>query len=271
MLNGLRNWLADRAVRTAHILASDEGWSVITNDLGSPSMLHGLLRLRSSCIEINSVVDGGACVGDWTRLLKRVYPHASVLLIEPQERHRSALEALAANMGSSVQVVHALVGAVEAAAVGFNVMDDTSGGTGSSVLPEISDVPRHVVAMPMVTLDTLLASRGFPAPDLIKLDVQGYELEVLKGAPLALKNAKCVLLEVSVFQYNEGSPLIQSVVAWMANAGFVVYDLLDISRRRDGVLMQLDLLFARQAPCLQLEKESGALPVTARLETGPMA
>ena len=258
LLNRARDWLAARTVFAARRLASDEGWGAITSDLGAPNMFHGLARLRANGVKLASVVDGGACVGDWTRLLKRVYPHARVLLIEPQERHRTALGALCARIGPSVQVAPVLVGAVETASVAFHVLDDTSGGTGSSVLPEISTVPRHVVQVPMRTLDGLLAASGWPAPDLIKLDVQGYELEVLKGASSALESVGFVLLEVSVWQYNEGSPLIHDVLAWMDRAGFVVHDIFDVSRRRDGVLMQLDLLFVRRDSPLRVDAASAA-------------
>lgn len=98
----------------------------------------------------------------------------------------------------------------------------------------------------MVTLDGLLESTGFGSPDLIKLDVQGYELEVLKGATMALQSAAFVLLEVSTWQYNQGSPLIDEVLHWMRDAGFMAFDVVELSRRHDGQLVQVDILFARR-------------------------
>lgn len=54
-----------------------------------------------------------------------------------------------------------------------------------------------------------------------------------------------MLLEVSIVPYNEGSPLIDSVLTWMRPAGFGVEEVFDLSRARDGRLVQADLLFSR--------------------------
>jgi FkbM family methyltransferase len=209
-------------------------------------MLHGLLSLRDKGVDLRAVIDGGACVGDWTRLLKKVYPGAQVLMVEPQARHRPTLDAVCKGFGGSVSAAHVLLGPAAQKDVPFNVLDDGAGGTGSSVLAELSDVRRNVVPTPMTTLDALTAGRNFPVPDLIKLDVQGFEIEALKGASRLLALVPLVLLEVSVQQYNEGSPLMHDVVHWMQGAGFQVFDVFDLTRRADGGLLQVDLLFVRK-------------------------
>lgn len=209
-------------------------------------MRSGLVELRRRGVALRRVVDGGACMGHWTILLKSVYPDAQILMLEPQTQHRDVLASVCARYAPDVRFESVLLGRKEAEAVPFNVMDDTSGGTGSSILVENSDVPRHVVHLPMTTLDVLLSTTGFGVPDLIKLDVQGYELEVLKGASLALASTPFVLLEVSVWQYNQGSPLIDEVLRWMKEAGFVTVDVFELSRRADGQLLQIDMLFSRQ-------------------------
>ena len=119
---------------------------------------------------------------------------------------------------------------------------------------QCSRFPRHSITLAMTTLDRTIEEQEFPPPQLIKLDVQGYELEVLKGATRALASAEFVLLEVSVWQYNENSPLIEEVVAFMSGAGFVTYDVFDINRLSDGTLLQLDVLFIRKDSFLLDEK-----------------
>jgi FkbM family methyltransferase len=190
-------------------------------------------------------LDIGANQGHWSLLFRSVFPDAAILMVEAQPQHAATLARVCQRLGNSRYVI-TLLGPTEAAAVPFVVMDDGAGGTGSSVLAENSDVPRSVVELPMTTVDRTLAANAFPAPDFLKLDVQGYELEVLKGARAALGQADLVLLEVSVWQYNAGSPLLREVIDWMATAGFVVYELFDIHRRPDGVLLQIDVLFVRR-------------------------
>lgn len=165
-------------------------------------------------------------------------------MIEPQTRHAESLARLANESNGSVRFAPVLLGPREEEAVDFVVLDDESGGTGSSVLPENSDVPRHVVSMPMTTLDRLIAAEDYGTPDFIKLDVQGYELAVLHGATHCLSSAQAVLLEVSLWPYNQGSPLMTDVISWMDRQGFRAFEVFDISRRpTDGITVQMDLLY----------------------------
>lgn len=49
---------------------------------------------------------------------------------------------------------------------------DNAAGTGASVLAENSQVPRHVVNLPVATVDELVQQHGLASPDLLKLDVR---------------------------------------------------------------------------------------------------
>ena len=82
---------------------------------------------------------------------------------------------------------------------------------------------------------------------MIKLDTQGYELEVLKGGENTFKNAKAVLMEVSLLDIYKDSPLVSDVVAYMAERNFFLYDICSLMRRPlDGALYQSDFLFIKK-------------------------
>ncbi len=90
---------------------------------------------------------------------------------------------------------------------------------------------------------------------LLKVDVQGYELEVLRGGTRTLALAEVVLLEVSLLEYNQGAPLMPEVVAFMASAGFVPYDVCGQFRREtDNALCQIDIMFVRRESALRAKK-----------------
>lgn len=78
--------------------------------------------------------------------------------------------------------------------------------------------------------------------DLIKLDVQGSELNIIKGGENTIKTTKFVLAEVSLLQYNQGAPLIDDVVEKMVSLGFCIVDIVDY-HRMDNVIFQMDILF----------------------------
>ena len=199
--------------------------------------LDHLVRLG---FEPMSVIDVG--VGHGTFVLYERFPRAHYLLIEPLEEFRPVLEEIARRYDAE----HVLAAAGD--------RDDTvqinvhSYLEGSSLLVEKGRhddvVPRTV---PMVSLDAVCRTRRLAAPYLLKVDVQGGELQVLAGAGEVLTQAEVVILEVSLFQFVEGGPQFADVVAYMKDRGFVVYDIGGgYTRPLDGALAQVDLTFVKE-------------------------
>jgi hypothetical protein len=144
-----------------------------------------------------------------------------------------------------------LLGSVPAVAVPFQ-MDDLGG---PSVLGQVQDKCLLTESLPMTTLDCIVARRKLAGPILLKADVQGYELEVLRGATETLREAEVVLLEVSLLPYNVGAPLFSDVVRLMDERQFRVYDFCHMLRwQSDHAAFQVDVLFARVDSALRSEK-----------------
>jgi hypothetical protein len=81
--------------------------------------------------------------------------------------------------------------------------------------------PENYLIKKTKTLDTVVKERNFPQPDLIKIDVQGAELDVLKGAVNTLRNTKCLIVELQHAQYNIGAPLSDVTKQYLENNGWV--------------------------------------------------
>jgi FkbM family methyltransferase len=71
-----------------------------------------------------------------------------------------------------------------------------------------------------ITLDTAVSQKGFPLPDLIKMDVQGSELDILKGASRCLEHCQDLILELQHGEYNIGAPMKEEVIAYLESQGF---------------------------------------------------
>jgi hypothetical protein len=82
-------------------------------------------------------------------------------------------------------------------------------------------------------------------PILLKLDVQGFELEVLRGAEETMKRAEVILLELSLVRYNRTAPLFDEIVKFMKEHSFLAYDFCDF-HRFDDVVLQLDAFFVKE-------------------------
>jgi hypothetical protein len=77
--------------------------------------------------------------------------------------------------------------------------------------------------------------------------VEGAELEVLRGAQRLLAETEVVLLELSLFAFNETNPQMADVICAMQRWGFVPYDIYGGHLRKlDGALAQIDMAFVRE-------------------------
>lgn len=236
---GLRRWLYGAAS-----FLGDE-FRDTTSQFGGdsfPSIPGALRYLKAWGFSPVTMIDVGAFRGDWTRMARVVFPVAKVAMIEAQENARPCLEDVSAQL-SDVLYRIALLGAVDGKRVDFIEML-----TGSSVFEEKSNVPRRKLDKTTTRLDTLISTDfKWERVDLLKLDVQGYELEVLKGATRCLRTCEVVLLEASLIPTNRGCPLIAEVIAFMDSSGFYLTDFCSQIRRKDCALWQTDLLFLNKA------------------------
>jgi FkbM family methyltransferase len=203
----------------------------------SPHMESALASLKSRGFSPHTVIDVGALDGLWSNLARETWPASRIVMIEPNKRKE--LDLVAETIGGIVY--SELLGATDGVKVPFNVME-----SGSSVMSENSPIARVVETRTLTTLDSLeLALSG--NSNFLKVDVQGYELEVLKGASRSLTAFEAILLEVSLIEINKGAPLLHEVVAFMAQLDFVAAEISEIHRRPlDHATSQIDIVFVRR-------------------------
>ena len=191
-------------------------------------------RLREAGFRPQGILDVGAFRGEWTQAIKRVFPDASVLMIEALASKEPELRAVATAL-VDVRYYIGVVGPESDQRLFYELE------SGSSLLEEMSRVERVVTMQRVVTLDSVVGSSRF---DFVKLDVQGAELMVLKGASETLRHAQVVQLETQLIPINRGAPRLHEVIAFMHDRGFFAYDLYSPWRRpKDGALWSVDIMF----------------------------
>lgn len=220
----------------------------IKNARNIPSMEWSLWNIKNLGFEPKIVIDAGAFEGEWASMYKAIHPAASVLMIEAQKSKEDILSHIAKKY-NNVNYHIGLLGAERGRAVTFHI-----NATVSSVLEEYKSNDFATESRREETLDDLVESvYGHHAADLLKLDVQGYELEILRGAPKLLDHLQFILCEVSLLEINKGCPLMTDVVGFMDAAGFIPYDICSFIRRPlDRALWQTDILFIKKGhPIIQ--------------------
>jgi hypothetical protein len=146
---------------------------------------------------------------------------------------------------------HTLVGESEKTSVELHVADSST-----SLLKDGESDKFPIERFPQTTVDAAVSAHyGGRAPDLLKLDVQGYELWVLKGSEKSLPGIRVILAEVNLLDIHEGVPLLHEMTSWLAQRGFVAYDICGLTRRPlDDALWQVDMIFVRQDDGLRADK-----------------
>jgi FkbM family methyltransferase len=86
----------------------------------------------------------------------------------------------------------------------------------------------NTTAVEVDTLDSVLAKENMPSPHHIKMDVQGWELEILKGASRALESTLAARLEISFMALYEDQPLFADVDRFMREKGFVLMNFAEV-------------------------------------------
>jgi len=82
---------------------------------------------------------------------------------------------------------------------------------------------------------------------LVKLDIQGFELEALAGASSLYGETEVFIMETSLFAFLPNNPTTLDCMVFMQEKGYALYDITDFLRRPyDGALGQVDLAFVKE-------------------------
>lgn len=160
------------------------------------------------------IYDIGSCVLHWERHAKRVWPDSEIYLFDANMDVKNLYD-------RTNQKYHlGILTDVDGKTVKF--YEDPIKITGNSYYKENSSNynENHGVHRVGATLDYIVEKNNWPKPDLIKLDVQGAETDILKGAINCLKNCSDIILESQHVEYNSGAPFSNEVIDFMKSIGF---------------------------------------------------
>jgi FkbM family methyltransferase len=232
-------------------LAEAAGFEVRkTSVYTSPKLRHHLLF---SQLQIDLVVDVGANTGQFAHQCRAAGYNGEIISFEPSTAaHGSLLQSAKADPLWNVADRMAL-----GAADGEIEINIAANSYSSSILPmlesHLSAAPAsrylHKEKVPIRRLDDALVP--FVPLDrriFLKLDVQGYESQVLAGATQLLAHTLAVQLEMSLLPLYEGEVLMPGICATMTDCGFELWDFEPSFRdSTTGRLLQIDGIFTRSS------------------------
>jgi FkbM family methyltransferase len=168
-----------------------------------------------------TVYDIGSCVLHWTVEAKKTWPGSEIILFdatdifEPlyiEKNYKYHIGVLSNETGKTV-----------------SFFQNNKYFAGNSYYRENPLYNYHakflfddskIVKLQTETLDLVVSNNKFNLPDLIKIDVQGAELDVLMGATEVIKSCRHLIIELRNVEYNIGSPEKEIIIEYLKSIGF---------------------------------------------------
>ncbi len=213
----------------------------------APSYEHR--AMLASLGHVGTVVDVGANVGQFALIARRCLPQARILSFEPlpdaADRFAQALAGQA-----EVQLFRTALGTTRTTLpIHITARADSSSmlspALQSEVYPGTHEV--GVLQVKVARLDQVITADDIRGPALLKIDVQGYEQQVLEGCETLLPRFDWIFAELSFVELYSGQTLAPEVIGWLDRHGFCLDGVYasDMSYRK-GRMIQGDFLFHRK-------------------------
>lgn len=196
----------------------------------------------------DTIVDIGANKGQFSLVMKKNFPKASILAFEPLQQPFLTYSKIFKG-DRCVKIFNSAI-APNTGIVEINV----SKSCDSSSLLEISDLQDEMfpgtsaIGSENITtgpLDSFVSKEQIKGASLLKLDVQGFELEALQGCNSLLGLFDMVYCECSFLELYTGQALAPEIIKFMAREGFVLQGFNNVAYAKDGSTIQADFIFCK--------------------------
>jgi len=202
---------------------------------------------------INTVLDVGANIGDFAKLAREVFPSAAIYSFEPLPDCFAALRVALAG-DENFFPIECGIGREKTTLDFYRSYHSPSSSflqmeefhkeafpyTGDGQAPD-------ALKIEVQTLDDALRDKDLSSNILLKIDVQGFELEVIAGASETLLSSKVVVIEMSFAHLYKGQPLFHDVYEAMYGHGYLFRgSLAQMLHAETGEIVQADAIFVKE-------------------------
>ena len=199
-------------------------------------------------LNVKTVIDVGAHKGQFSLLALEIVPSARVYSFEPQTKPREHFQRVL-NGEERVRLFPAAIGPNDISMpMNISASDDSS-----SLLPISEQQIRFFPGTGAVDSETVrvaplhhfLSEKEIIRPALLKIDVQGFELEVLEGCARLLSLFDLIYVECSFVEMYTGQALASEIFEWLHRRKFRFAGVYNVIYNSEGTAIQGDFLFQR--------------------------
>jgi FkbM family methyltransferase len=210
---------------------------------------HRQFLKRMNELGVKTIVDIGANRGQFALCARKVISNAEIFSIEPLSEPAKVFRRVFMNDHLTSLVEVAIGEKEEQRIIHVSQSDDSS-----SLLP-ISDLQTTLFPntaekekreIQVKTLSDVITRSQLKQPALLKIDVQGYEKDVLAGAAELISAFSFIYVECSFVELYTGQALAHEVIAMLENHGFALLGIYNLSYDTHGIAIQGDFLFVNE-------------------------
>lgn len=231
-----------------------KGLRLLRYSNGRRGLFHGVAMTLEHIPALNdltprTIVDVGSNRGQFSLLCTELFPGAEIFSFEPLSGPANIQKNLFRGVRNHQLFVSAIGENSGQADMNVSRHDDSSsllpiGDQQTKIFPGTEKV--NVETVKLGILSEFLEADSIARPALLKIDVQGYELNVLKGCGELLGQFEHCYIECSYRELYEGQALAHEIVAFMSAAGFSVVEKFNSQYDNKGDVIQCDILFQKE-------------------------
>lgn len=224
------------------------------SNLISNSFSKRLGNMKAAGFSPHVIFDGGANTGSWTKAVFSLFPYSEYILIEPVPDVSEKINKNLQDLNINYRIFKKALGS-SSGEVDLNIWDNSGPDLlSSSVCGHISGAPTRKIKAEMTSLDIISEQTGL-YPDLIKIDLQGYELEALNGSKKLLQNTELFIIEFGCLEAYLNRTSVRCLIDLMYDNDYTLYDIVDLNYRPyDNALTGGDFFFVKNSSKLRSYK-----------------
>jgi FkbM family methyltransferase len=171
----------------------------------------------------NVIYDIGASTLHWTKEARKIWDNSDIYAFDVIEEAEKLYKSqnIKYNIGVLSDSDNKMI----------KFYENKNNPAGNSYYKEIGHPKSHIVypeenhSMKIaMTLETIVKKNNYNLPDLVKIDVQGAELDILKGGMNIINHAKYLIIELQHVEYNRGAPLANTTIDFLNKSGWEIVE-----------------------------------------------
>jgi len=188
-----------------------------------------LIKLSKDFYPENMIIyDIGSQVLHWTQNASKIWKNSKIYLFDGMTEVKLFYDEYNKQNNTNYKYNVGVLCDEDYKRISFYQNDEVSGG--NSYYKEIGHpnsakifTENHIKHKIGMKLETIVKNKNIPIPDLIKIDVQGAELDILKGSMSIINKAKFLIVELQHTEYNQGAPLCNQTRDFLIENEWQVY------------------------------------------------